>query len=133
MIHIPVSRWGEPYQSSESDKIVHFDSGEVVAEMSRAVAPLVAKDMRLAPRARDVLREIPIKELLQKVKKAGELYAKAELPCGDGSQTAAQFARMRTMSTKARKLSRKTWTVVDALPWRLTGMRLMSRRYFSSR
>ena len=42
-----------------------------------------------------MLREIPIKDLLQKVKKAGELYAKAELPVGDGTQTAAQFARMR--------------------------------------
>src|SRR4051794_24932616 len=99
MIHIPVSRWGEPYQSGESDKIVHFDTGEPVAEMSRAVAALVAKDMRFAPRARDVLRDIPIKELLAKVKKAGELYAKAELPLGDGTQTAAQFARMQSATT----------------------------------
>src|SRR5262245_31765268 len=99
MIHIPVSRWGEPYKSSDSDKIVHFDSGEVVAEMSRAVPPLVAKDMRFAQRARDVLRQIPVKELLQKVKKAGELYAKAELPLGDRTQTADQFARMQSATT----------------------------------
>jgi acyl-CoA reductase-like NAD-dependent aldehyde dehydrogenase len=99
MIHIPVLRWGEPYQSSESDKIVHFDSGEAVAEMSRAVPAMLGKDMRNAQRARDVLREIPIKELLQKVKKAGELYAKAELPLGDGTQTADQFARMQSATT----------------------------------
>jgi acyl-CoA reductase-like NAD-dependent aldehyde dehydrogenase len=99
MIHIPVSRWGEPYQSGESDKIVHFDSGEVVAEMSRAVPAMLGKDMRFAGRARDVLREIPVKELLQKVKKAGELYAKAELPLGDGTQTADQFARMQSATT----------------------------------
>ena len=40
MIHIPILRWGEPYKSSEIDRIVHFDSGEVVCEMSRAVAPI---------------------------------------------------------------------------------------------
>ena len=42
-------------------------------------------------RARDVLREIPIKDLLQMVKKAAELYTKAELPLGDGTQTPDQF------------------------------------------
>jgi acyl-CoA reductase-like NAD-dependent aldehyde dehydrogenase len=99
MIHIPVLRWGEPYKSSESDKIVHFDSGEAVAEMSRGVPAMLGKDMRLAQRARDVLREIPIKDLLQKVKKAGELYARAELPVGDGTQTADQFARMQSATT----------------------------------
>src|SRR5947209_4975064 len=38
MIRIPVLRWGEPYQSMELDKVVHFDSGEVLAEVSRAGA-----------------------------------------------------------------------------------------------
>lgn len=99
MIHIPVSRWGEPYKSSESDKIVHFDTGETVAEMSRAVGAMVGKDMRFAQRARDVLREVPIKEVLQKVKKAGELYTRAELPCGDGTQTPDQFVRMQSATT----------------------------------
>ena len=32
---------------------------------------------------KSMLREIPIADLLQIVKKAGELYAKAELPIGD--------------------------------------------------
>ena len=41
MIHIPISRWGEPYKSSEADRIVHFDTGEVVCEMSRAVGAMV--------------------------------------------------------------------------------------------
>ncbi len=99
MIHIPISRWGEPYKSSEADRIVHFDTGEVVCEMSRAVAAMVGKDMRHAQRARDVLREIPIKELMGKVKKAGELYVHAELPCGDGTQTPDQFVRMQSATT----------------------------------
>ena len=37
------------------------------------------------------MREIPIKDILQMVKKAGELYAKAELPLGNGTQTPDQF------------------------------------------
>jgi acyl-CoA reductase-like NAD-dependent aldehyde dehydrogenase len=99
MIHIPVLRWGEPYKSLESDKVVHFDTGEVLAEVSRANAALVERDMRHAHRARDALRQIPIKDLLQMMKKAGDLYAKSELPLGDGTQTPDQFVRMQSATT----------------------------------
>src|SRR6516164_4931328 len=99
MIHIPISRWGEPYQSTESDQVVHFISGEVLAEVSRSNGALVERDMRHAPRARGVLREIPIRDLLQMVKKAGQLYTEAELPLGDGSQTPEQFVRMQSATT----------------------------------
>ena len=91
MIHIPVLRWGEPYKSLEVDKVIHFGTGEVLAEVSRANAALVERDMRHAKRARDVLRAIPIADLLQMMKKAGDLYAKAELPLGDGTQTPDQL------------------------------------------
>jgi acyl-CoA reductase-like NAD-dependent aldehyde dehydrogenase len=99
MIHIPVLRWGEPYTSMETDKVVHFATGEVLAEVSRANGGLVERDMRHARRARDVLREIPVPELLKMVKNAGELYANAELPLGDGTQTPEQFARMQSATT----------------------------------
>src|SRR5919206_352632 len=99
MIHIPVSRWGEPYKSLDVDKVVHFATGEPLAEVSRANGGLVERDMRHAQRARDVLREIPIKDLLKMAKKAGELYATAELPLGDGTQTPADFVRMQSATT----------------------------------
>src|SRR5919204_6924769 len=99
MVNIPISRWGEPYKSMEADKVVHFISGEVLAEVSRSNGALVERDMRHAPRARAVLREMPIRELLQMVKKAGELYTSAELPLGDGTQTPEQFVRMQSATT----------------------------------
>jgi acyl-CoA reductase-like NAD-dependent aldehyde dehydrogenase len=99
MIHIPVLRWGEPYKSLETDKVVHFATGEVMCDVSRANGGLIERDMRHAKRARDVLREIPIADLLKMMKKAGELYAKAELPLGDGTQTPDQFARMQSATT----------------------------------
>src|SRR5436190_2659342 len=99
MLHIPVLRWGEPYKSMEVDKVVHFASGEVLAEVSRANAGLVERDMRHARRARQVLQEIPIPELLKMVKKAGDLYTEAELPLGDGTQTPEQFVRMQSATT----------------------------------
>lgn len=99
MIHIPVLRWGEPYKSMDVDKVVHFTTGEVLAETSRANAGLVERDMRHAQRARDVLREFSVGDLIQKVKKAADLYLEAELPLGDGTQTPDQFARMQSATT----------------------------------
>jgi acyl-CoA reductase-like NAD-dependent aldehyde dehydrogenase len=83
----------------EVDKVVHFASGEVLAEVSRANAGLVERDMRHAQRARAVLREIPIGDLLKMVKKAADLYTEAELPLGNGTQTPDQFVRMQSATT----------------------------------
>jgi len=98
-VHIPVLRWGEPYKSMDVDKVVHFATGEPLAEVSRANAGLIERDMRHAKRARDVLREIPVPELIQKIKKAADLYTEAELPMGDGTQTPDQFVRMQSATT----------------------------------
>ena len=75
MLNIPVLRWGKPYESLEVDTVVHFITGEPIAKVSQANGGLLERDMRNAQRARDVLREIPIDELIERVKKAGELYS----------------------------------------------------------
>ena len=87
MLHIPVLRWGQPYTSMDVDPVAHFATGEPIANVSRANPGLVQRDMRKAQRARDVLREIPIEELIARVGKAGELYATGTVPMGSGSQS----------------------------------------------
>lgn len=99
MIHFPVLRWGQPYRSLEVQRVVHFATGEPVAEVSQANAGLVARDLRQAQRARDVLREIPCRELLAMARRAGELFMNAELPAGDGSQTPEAFLRLQSATT----------------------------------
>ncbi len=99
MINIPVLRWGEPYTSLDVDPVVHFETGEELAKVSRANPGIVQRDMRRAQRARDLLREIPISNLLSMMGKAAELYTKAELPLGDGTQTPEEFARFQSATT----------------------------------
>src|SRR5687767_2612715 len=99
MLNIPILRWGRPYTSLETDKVVHFLTGEVLAKVSQANTGLLGRDMRHAQRARDVLTEIPIAQLIEMMKKAGELYANADLPMGDGVQTPDDFARQQSAST----------------------------------
>src|ERR1044072_928241 len=99
MVKIPVLRWGQPYESLELDKVVHFVTGETLAEVSQANPGLLARDMKKAYRAREVLREVPTRDLVAMIKKAGELYKAATLPMGDGEQSPADFARQQSAST----------------------------------
>jgi acyl-CoA reductase-like NAD-dependent aldehyde dehydrogenase len=99
MLSLPIFRWGQPYTSLEIDEVVHFATGDPVARVSRANGGLVQRDMRKALRAREVLREIPIKELIARVGRAGDLYMNATLPMGDGSQTPDEFAKAQSATT----------------------------------
>src|SRR5947207_2211570 len=99
MVNIPILRWGQPYTSMESDAVVHFITGETLAKVSQANPGLLAKDIRKAQRARDLLREIPCRELIQMMKKAADFYRDATLPMGDGSQSPGDFARQQSAST----------------------------------
>jgi acyl-CoA reductase-like NAD-dependent aldehyde dehydrogenase len=99
MLHLPVLRWGQPYTSLEADEVTHFATGEPVAKVSRANGGMLQRDMRKAGRAREVLREIPIDDLIARVAKAGELYMTGTVAMGDGTQTPDEFVRAQSAST----------------------------------
>jgi acyl-CoA reductase-like NAD-dependent aldehyde dehydrogenase len=99
MLHIPVLRWGTPYTSIDVDPVVHFATGEPIANVSRANGGLIQRDMRKAARARELLRDIPIDDLIARAGKAGELYMNATLPMGDGTQSPDEFVRAQSAST----------------------------------
>jgi hypothetical protein len=99
MIQLPVIRWGEPYESLEFDQVTHFATGEPIAKVGRANGGMISRDMRKAQGARDALTAIDIEDLIQRVVRAGELYMKATLPMGDGTQTPDEFVRAQSAST----------------------------------
>ena len=98
-MHLPILRWGAPYKSLEVDEVVHFATGEPIASVSRANGGLIQRDARKAQRARDVLRAIPVDDLIARVAKAGELYMDATLPMGDGTQSPDEFVHAQSAST----------------------------------
>lgn len=99
MLNLPILRWGKPYESMELDEVRHFITGEPIARVSQANGGLLQRDMRFAPRARQVLRDIPIEELIERVKHAADLYLNATLPMGDGTQSPQEFVRAQSAST----------------------------------
>ncbi len=99
MLHFPILRWGKSYKSLDTHKMVHFATGEPLAEISLANGGLIQRDMVYACRAREVLREIPCSELLSRVKSAAELFMTAELPAGNGSLTPDEFVKYQSATT----------------------------------
>src|ERR1041385_7384864 len=102
MINIPVLRWGRPYTSLEVDNVFHFSTGETLAKVSQANPGLLAKDIRQAQRAREVLLEIPIRDLVGMMKKAAGLYKDATLPMGDGVQSPDDRSEERRVGKECR-------------------------------
>src|SRR5579864_8137321 len=99
MLNLPILRWGRAYTSLEQDQVVHFLTGETLARVSQANTGLLGRDMRQAQRAREVLTEIPIPELIEIMKRAADFYLTGALPMGDGEQTPEDFARQQSAST----------------------------------
>src|SRR5262249_15998516 len=86
-------------QSPETRPLIHFVTGERLAELSEANPGLVAKDFTSAPRARDVLREIPCRQLVQMMQQAAELYLNGTLPVGGLAQSPEDFTRGQSGTT----------------------------------
>ncbi len=99
MLNIPVLRWGKAYESLEIADVVHFATGEPIAKVSQANDGLIRRDMRTAHKAREILRDIPCADLIEKMKTAADLYETATLPLGDGTQSPDDFVHQQSAST----------------------------------
>ena len=99
MLEVPVIRWGKPYESLEKADVVHFETGETLAQVHQANGGLIKMDMKKAGKAREILRQIPIADLIKMCSKAADLYLNATLPLGNGTQTPAEFCTLQSAST----------------------------------
>ena len=99
MYNLPVIRWGEVYESLESDEVLHFHTGEPIAKVSQANGGLLNRDLRKAARARESLKQFSCAELIEKMKHAGDLYLNGTITIGDGTQSPDEFARCQSATT----------------------------------
>ena len=99
MLNIPIIRWGKPYESMESEEVLHFATGEPICTVSQSNGGLIRRDMKKSHEARDILRDIPISDLIGRINKAGDLYDTATLPFGNGQQSPEEFVHQQSAST----------------------------------
>jgi acyl-CoA reductase-like NAD-dependent aldehyde dehydrogenase len=99
VLNIPIIRWGNPYESLETDNVVHFATGEPIAKVSQANGGIIQRDLRQVKQARQRLLELSCAEIIERLKAAADLYESGTLPIGDGSQSPDEFAHQQSAST----------------------------------
>lgn len=99
MIHIPILRAGKVYKSLDANKVVHFKSGEPIAELSQANRGMIARDMLKMSEYQNILQEFPVRKLLEICKKAADIFRNESLPLGDHDQSPEDYISQLSSST----------------------------------
>lgn len=87
MLHIPILRAGKPYRSLKLETLSDVRTGEPVAEVSQALAGMIARDLRQAADYRRALEQFTVTELIEVCHRAAPLFAEGSLLLGDSTQT----------------------------------------------
>lgn len=97
MLHIPILRAGQPYQSIDTAELVHHATGKPVAIVSQANSGMIVCDVHRM--ADDVLERFTIAELITMCRRAAELFLTETLPIGDARQTFEEYTTQLSATT----------------------------------
>ena len=98
-MHLPAYRFGKPYESLERETLVHFLTGEKVAEVSQVGGAIVGRDLQKSGQARAALLAIDPEEIVERLQTAGNLYAHGTLTVGDTKQSPDDFVKQQSATT----------------------------------
>ena len=127
MLRLPMLRAGRPYTSLQTDVLHDIRTGEPVAEVSQAIPGMIARDQLRAAENKRALEALSVEELLAICKRAGELFANADLPLGDATQSPDDYVRQLASTTgmpeaMGRANMGKIVKVLDEMAWVLDGL-----------
>jgi len=125
MLHIPILRNGQPYESVEKVTLVHHATDAAVAQVSQANSGMVRRDItRMDDR---VLEGLSIRELIAMCRKAADRFMHAALPLGDGVQSFDDYIAQLSATTGmpvgyCRRNAEKIRKVMDEIEGVLRGL-----------
>jgi hypothetical protein len=93
VVHLPVLRAGEPYESLNKTVVRHIQTDEPLVEVSQANRGLIARDLLAAEDNRKKLAAIPVQSLIEMCGKAADHFVNATLPLGDGAQSPDEYLK----------------------------------------
>lgn len=99
MLHIPILRKGEPYQSLDVARVAHHRTREPFVEISQANGGLIRRDLLDQKSGREALLKFSTVELLEMCARAAEHFANDALPLGDDAQTPDDYIRQVSATT----------------------------------
>ncbi len=95
----PPPRSTKPNAPFPHTTLVHFLTGEPVAEVSQVGGAIVGRDMQKAGRAREALLTLDPEEVVERLQTAGNLYAHGTLTVGDSRQSPDDFVKQQSATT----------------------------------
>jgi acyl-CoA reductase-like NAD-dependent aldehyde dehydrogenase len=99
MIHIPILRHGQPYQSLDVTRLPHHQTREPFVEISQANGGLIRRDLRDQKTAREKLAAFSTAELIAICARAAEYFLRADLPLGDQMQSSEDYVQQVSATT----------------------------------
>lgn len=99
MLHIPILRHGEPYQSLDVARVPHHQTRELFVEISQANNGLIRRDLRDQKTGREKLAAVPTAELIDICSRAADHFLNDSLPLGDTTQTPDDYVRQISATT----------------------------------
>jgi len=127
--HFPVLRAGKEYKSLDTAELANHRDGTPVAQVSQANAGLIRRDLRKMRERAEVLRAVPIAELIERCQAAARLFTEETLPLGEdaGSQSPEEYVQCLSSTsglpeTLARGNMEKVALVLREMPTILRGL-----------
>ena len=99
MLHFPILRKGEPYQSIDVIRTPHHRTREMFVEISQANSGLIRRDLLDQSKSKQALDQIAIKDLIAICKKAADAFLNDDLPLGDSAQSPQTYVEQLSATT----------------------------------
>ena len=99
MLHIPLLRRGRPYKSLDVARAPHHASGEPFVEISQANVGLIRRDLLAQDEMRASLTGLTVRELIDRVRQASDIFLHDTLAVGDAPQRPDDYVEQLSATT----------------------------------
>jgi hypothetical protein len=99
MLHIPILRRGNPYNSLDIARVPHHQTRETFVEVSQANAGLIRRDLGQQDIGAKSLERFSTRELVDICTRAADHFTNDPLPLGDTSQTPDDYVQQVSATT----------------------------------
>src|SRR5690349_10940138 len=99
MIHLPILRHGNQYQSLDISRVPHHQTRELFVEVSQANAGLIRRDLSQQNIATGALSHFSTRDLVDICSRAAAHFTNDSLPLGDSTQSPDDYVHQVSATT----------------------------------
>jgi acyl-CoA reductase-like NAD-dependent aldehyde dehydrogenase len=99
VLHIPLLRFGVPYESVDTVTVPHHRTRAPFVEMSQANVGLISRDLLRQGEARAALQRFSVEQLIAMCRTAAPIFLEETLPVGDAMQSPQDYLEQLNATT----------------------------------